>query len=123
MSTIKLNSSNDVYFDEFGKIVFISGINSDEEIKQRLQIKLKTFKGEWFLDTEHGVPYFFDILGTKNIDLNILESFLKSAILEVDGVKQIIQSNIDYKPKERQLIYNFQASTINNTSITLEAII
>lgn len=123
MSTIKLNINNDIEFDEFGRIVFISGANSDEEIKQRLKIKLKTFKGEWFLDTEHGVPYFFDIIGTKSIDLNILESFLKSAILEVDGIKQIIQSNVDYNPANRKLIYNFQATTINNTKITVEEII
>ena len=86
-------------------------------------IRLRTFKTEWFLDIQHGVPYFFDILGTKNIDFNILESLLREQILSVNGIKALIQSSIDYSQSERKLIYNFQATTINNTTINTEVII
>ena len=34
-----------------------------ENVQQRLFIMLRTFMGEWFMDTEHGIPYFQRILG------------------------------------------------------------
>lgn len=123
MSSLKLNQNNDIYFNNFGRIVFVENLNSDEEIKQKLLVKLKTFKGEWFLDSEQGIPYFFEIFGTKNSDFNIIENFLKTAILSTKGVKNLIQSDIDYEPQNRKLKYNFQAITINNTKIQLEVII
>lgn len=122
MSTFELEN-NDLVFSSNGRLKVISGENTDKEIKQRVEIRLKTFKTEWFLDVQHGVPYFFDILGTKNIDFNILESLLREQILSVNGIKALIQSSIDYSQSERKLIYNFQATTINNTTINTEVII
>lgn len=123
MSTLKLNSNNDVYFSDAGRLVVISGVNSDEEILQRVKVRLRSFKGEWFLNTDYGVPYFFDILGTKSLDLNIAESFLRTAILAVEGVKEMIQSVVDYDSAERKVSYTFQATTINNTVITDDLVI
>jgi hypothetical protein len=122
MSTFELEN-NDLVFSLNGRLKMILGENTDKEIKQRVEIRLKTFKTEWFLDIQHGVPYFFDILGTKNIDFNILESLLREQILSVNGIKTLIQSSIDYSQSERKLIYNFQATTINNTTINTEVII
>ena len=122
MSTFELEN-NDLVFSLNGRLKMISGENTDKEIKQRVEIRLKTFKTEWVLDIQHGVPYFFDILGTKNIDFNILESLLREQILSVNGIKTLIQSSIDYSQSERKLIYNFQATTINNTTINTEVII
>lgn len=122
MSTFELEN-NDLVFSSNGRLKMISGENTDKEIKQRVEIRLKTFKTEWFLDIQHGIPYFFDILGTKNIDFNILESLLREQILSVNGIKALIQSSIDYSQSERKLIYNFQATTINNTTINTEVII
>jgi hypothetical protein len=122
MSTFELEN-NDLVFSPNGRLKMISGENTDKEIKQRVEIRLRTFKTEWFLDIQHGVPYFFDILGTKNIDFNILESLLREQILSVNGIKALIQSSIDYSQSERKLIYNFQATTINNTTINTEVII
>lgn len=123
MSSLALNSNNDVYFDEAGRLVVISGVDSDKEIQQRVKVRLRAFKGEWFLNTDYGVPYFFDILGTKSLDLNIVESFLRTAILGVQGVKEMIQSVVDYDPNERKVSYTFQATTINNTVITDDLVI
>jgi len=48
--------------EETHDIVFVNGatpITADvgDSLKQRLKIKLLTFKGEWFLDTNYGTPY------------------------------------------------------------------
>jgi hypothetical protein len=49
-------------------IVFVNGVTPitadvGDSLKQRLKIKLLTFKGEWFLDTNYGTPYFQQIFG------------------------------------------------------------
>jgi hypothetical protein len=117
MTTFALDSNNDLYFDN-NRLVVISGSNTDEEIQQRLKMRLKFFEDEWFLNSDHGIPYFEDILGTKNVDLNIIESILREQILDVEGVREIIESSIDYDENERQVQYTINIVSINNTVIT-----
>jgi len=60
-----------------------------ETVAQRLKIKLRTFLGEWFLDTQVGLPYYQSILGQKNPDLAPIRSIFRSALLadpDVDSV-------------------------------------
>lgn len=128
MSTLALNSDNDLYFTSAGRLVIINNKNSDREILQRIKVRLRFFKDEWFLNSEHGIPYFKDIietepldtyiLGNKSLDLNILESIFREQILGVEGVKGLTESNVDYVKSERKIIYFFQAVSINNTKIT-----
>jgi len=128
MSTLALNSDNDIYFTSAGRLVTIDNKNSDAEILQRIKVRLRFFKDEWFLNSKHGVPYFRDIieaeasdvyiLGSKSLDLNILESIFREQILDVEGVKGLIESSVDYVGTERKITYFFQAVSINNTKIT-----
>lgn len=127
MSTLALNSDNDIYFTSAGRLVTIENKNSDAEILQRIKVRLRFFKDEWFLNSEHGIPYFRDIieteasdvyiLGSKSLDLNILESIFREQILDVEGVKGLIESSVDYVGAERKINYFFQAVSINNTKI------
>lgn len=115
MSSIALQS-NDIYFKN-GRLVLINGSNTDLEILQRIKVRLRFFQGEWFLNTDHGIPYFQNILGTKNLNLDVVQSLFQAQILEVEGVKDMISSLIDYDPQQRKVLYTFEAITINNTKI------
>ena len=117
MTTLALNSDNDLYFTD-RRLTIISGTNTDEEILQRIKVRLRFFKDEWFLNSEHGLPYFQDILGTKNVDINVIESLFREQLLDIEGVKEIQESSIDYAGTDRQLSYAFSAISINNTVIT-----
>jgi len=55
MAGFKLSSDGDIDTDNNGKMLLLSTFQ--ELVQQRLSIKLKTFKGEWFLDTFFGIPY------------------------------------------------------------------
>lgn len=133
MSTLALNSNNDIYFTSKGRLITINNKNSDEEILQRIKVRLRFFKDEWFLNSEHGLPFFQDILnpeasdpyilGSKNLDLNILESIFREQILNIEGVKKLIESSVDYDSGQRKINYYFQAVSINNTKITDNLII
>lgn len=73
-------------------LVFINGecpVTNDriDVVTQRLMIRLKTFRGEWFMDTEYGPPYW-DILGNK-VSKDSVDLRLQSEILAEQGVKEI----------------------------------
>lgn len=55
MAGFKLDVNGDIEVDNSGKILLLT--TKQELVKQRLQIKLKTFKGEWWLNTSYGIPY------------------------------------------------------------------
>lgn len=122
MSTLAINTNNDIYFVS-GRMALINGQNTDGEILQRIKIRLRFFKSEWFLNTDHGMPYFQEILGNKTIDLNIVESIFRIEILKIVGVKQIIESSIGYEGSQRKASYFFKALSINNNTITDNLII
>ena len=117
MSTLALNSDNDLYFTD-RRLTLLSGTNTDEEILQRIKVRLRFFKDEWYLNSDHGLPYFEDILGTKNIDINAVESLFREQLLDIEGVKEINESIVDYNETTRQLLYSFSAISINNTVVT-----
>lgn len=117
MSTLALDKDNDLSFTN-NRLVLIPGNSTDNEILQRVVMKLKFVKDEWYLNSDHGIPYFQDILGEKNIDLNIFDSILKEEILLVNGVKEITESSISFNKLSRDLEYSFSAITDNSTIIT-----
>lgn len=55
MAGFKLDNSGDIGVDNNGNMLLLN--TYQELVQQRLQIKLRTFKGEWFLDTFFGIPY------------------------------------------------------------------
>jgi hypothetical protein len=55
MAGFKLNDFDDIDVDSSGKMLRL--VTYQELVKQRIQIKLKAYKGEWFLDTSFGIPY------------------------------------------------------------------
>lgn len=65
-----------------GKFEEVFGI---ELVGQKVKDTLNTFKGEWFLDTEFGVPYLESILGQKTGNLSTIGAILKSKIREAAG--------------------------------------
>lgn len=77
--------------------VFVNGqcpVTRDpiERLMQKLKIKLLTFRGEWFHDTGHGVPYWQEILGHK-VSKSRVDMLFQEAILEEQSVLEIVSFN------------------------------
>lgn len=81
-----------------------------EQVRQQIQIKLKLWRGEWFLDTEFGTPYLQSILG-KQLTLSGAITALRKAIKEVDGVQSISDFAYQYSNRLRTLSVSFAAKT------------
>ena len=60
-----------------------------EVVAQRLFILLRSFQGEWFLNTTYGIPYFQNILGFK-ISKARVDSIFQQKILAEQGVAEIV---------------------------------
>jgi len=76
-----------------------------EAIRLRIVARLKFFKGEWFLDTRQGMPYFTSIF-VKNPELALVESIFRRAILSTPGVKTIVRMAIKLDTGSRTLTIN-----------------
>lgn len=85
-------------------------VDKAEQVHQQLLIKLKLWRGEWFLDTEFGTPYLQQILG-KQLTLSGALAALRKSILEVEGVRQILSFSYSFSNSTRKLTVEFTADT------------
>lgn len=80
-------------------------------VAQRLKVSLQTFLGEWFLNTDVGVPYFEAIFG-KVFNKNSVDLILQNKILEDPGVIEIISfdSSIDNQRRTYSMTFSVRTS-------------
>jgi hypothetical protein len=79
-----------------------------ESVAQRIAIQLNAFRGEYFLDTEFGTPYYQVIL-RKGVSLTLVDSELKKVIRGVEGVLQLISYSSEFDRAQRTLHVTFKA--------------
>lgn len=68
-------------------LAFVTGI---DYYRQKISIVLQFFFGEWYLDTTLGIK-FFEVILIKSPDETLVNNLIKAAILEVDGMLQILE--------------------------------
>lgn len=88
----------------------LSLVDGAARVRQQIQIKLKLWRGEWFLDTEFGTPYLQSILG-KQLTLSGALAALRQSILEVGGVIALDAFTYNYDSRARSLSVTFTART------------
>lgn len=104
MSSIQIDSSNDI--EIIDNDLFLLG--DRDEIAQVLRQELRVFLGEWFLDTDEGIPYFEEIL-KKNPNVSTVDAIFKNKILESPGVIELTEYTLDFE--NRKLSLYFKART------------
>lgn len=95
--------SEDNNFD----LPLVSGI---DQISQNLNIRLRFFLGEWYLDTTVGVPYY-QFFFVKNPNRIQVETFLKDEIIRTPGVIELTSFSSDFKGTTRDFSVKFSAQT------------
>ena len=109
---IKLTTDNDIEVVGYA----MSLIDGDEAIKQRLIIALQIFKGEWFLDTDLGVPYYQTIF-QKGVTKDVVDSILKRKIEDVEGISRIVSFTSTLNNATRDYTCTFVCKTTTNDTI------
>lgn len=102
-----LDNDGDLLVDA-GHIYFSSGLRA---VAQGIKIRLLSFKGEWFLDLDHGVPYWQDILGQKYNETKVRAAF-RDAILAAPGVNKILELEVEFDGATRAVNVWWRVQTI-----------
>lgn len=104
---IKTNlSTGDITFEN-GDLVLTSP--DTHEIAQRVNLRLNTNFGEWFLDVSAGVPYFQRFLKTKKSEHALVE-FLTDYITSTEGVAGVSDVQWDFNKATR--VYKLSCNII-----------
>lgn len=77
-----------------------------EAIALDVTARLKTFLGEWFLDTTIGIPYY-DVIFAKGTTDETIRAILASAVLATPGIEELLSFTFD----RAQSRVNFVSST------------
>lgn len=81
-----------------------------DTVKQRLFIMLRTFQGEWFMDLNHGIPYWQNILGKKTTK-SAIDLIFQQKILAENGVKEITEFKSTFVNRQYSLDFKVRVST------------
>jgi hypothetical protein len=104
---IKLDlTANDIVIEDYDMQI----IDEGERIRQQLTTHLLTARGEWYLNINHGVPYFEDIW-KKQADRALIESVFKTEIMKIDDILEIISFALELDAVNRSLSVLFSAKT------------
>lgn len=107
----------DLLMNESGDLVFHNGPLTREyttqpptqTVAQRLRIRLTAFEGDWFMDTEYGVPYWQSILG-KKVPKSRVDSILQQEILAERGVKEIVSFTSSFVNRQYSASFRVRVS-------------
>ncbi len=114
MRVRRLTKQHDMSFG-FGRANLAS---QSEAVAQRVKTRLWLILGEWFMDTEAGIPYLTEILGNR-VDLGRAEATFKEAITGTEGVLELISFSVVADTTTRKLTVSASVATIyGDISIT-----
>lgn len=101
---LAISGSNDISLTngQFDEVVDLTHLG------QRVKDRLFTFRGEWFLDLQFGVPYLDEILGSSPPNLTVVASILKAEIrksLEGEAVLTAFQVTFEGATREMKAAF------------------
>jgi len=105
---ILLDANGDWAVDN-GAVQFASG---KQEIAQSIATRLRTILGEWFLNTELGLPWFSRIL-RKNPNSAEVENIFVKAIADSPGVTSIDEFKMSYIKETRKLLVEARINSVD----------
>lgn len=92
-------------------------ITKDNEIAQNVITRIRSFKNDYFLDTEANIDWI-NILGKKN-NQSLILSEIRRVVSTTDGVQQINEITL-IENKQRSAIILIDFDTIYNKNVLKE---
>lgn len=92
--------TRDLFLAPDGNLATVTGA---EAVAQHVRQRLKTYKGEWFLDTTAGVPWLEQIMG-DGFNPALAEAVVKAEILDTHGVVEITSFSVTFDASVRRLV-------------------
>lgn len=87
-------------------------VDAEEQLLQSMAIRLRFFRGEWYLDTDAGLPYLTDIMVKGPETRSHVEALFKRAILNTPGVTGLKSFGMSFDAAQRTLKIEFSAESV-----------
>lgn len=99
----------------------LSIVEDDENLRQRLLLRLQMVLGEWFLDRTAGTDYYGQIFGrNKSFGMTQVDAELVRVILSTNGVDRFIDP-LTYNFSDRVLQVEFSVlSALTGEEVAIE---
>ena len=91
--------TNDLHLTPTNHLAVVQGPRA---VAQHVRQRLKTFAGEWFLDTTAGMPWLAQIMG-REYDPALAEAVVKAEILDTNAVTEITSFAVGFNRTTRDL--------------------
>lgn len=114
MSDLILDENNDIQFDNNDLVFF----EADDKnlIAQRIEIKLRNHKTEWFLDINNGIPWIQEVL-SRNNSKDLADTLIKREVLLDPDVKTIL--SYTSRITNRTLVAHIEAKLVDDSIISI----
>lgn len=99
-----------------GGLQLVTGIDA---ILQNSRIRFRFFKGEWFLNTTEGIPYFENIL-IKNPNSITMQSIFRQVILTTEGIASLSRFNLDTSKVSSERKARLSYTAVSDTGEIIE---
>ena len=104
---------------EDGKILFQNGqifttMNRQDSLRQRLDIRIKTQKGTWFLNISYGIDWFNDVFSDTSTKSSV-DALIQAEILKEDLVSDIIEFRSSVDNITREYRCDFKVKMVDQT--------
>ena len=110
MADISLDPDTGDLLLQDGDLVLTDGLESR---RQHLEIRLRTFLEEWFLDTTVGVPYFQQLFTQKNPDTLLIQSVIRDEAEKTPGIIAITSFSFEIISRTRDLRVQLTADSVD----------
>lgn len=107
----------DLHLDENGNLAIADGI---EDVRQRVIQALRFLFGEWFLDTQKGLPWHQEIL-TRPVALSLASSLIAEHVLAVNGVAEVISVELQHTGLTRHMTGRVRVRSTEGIETNVEA--
>ena len=104
---------------EDSKILFQNGqifttLNRQDSLRQRLDIRIKTQKGTWFLNISYGIDWFNDVFSDTSTKSSV-DALIQAEILKEDLVADIIEFRSSVDNITREYRCDFKVKMVDQT--------
>lgn len=106
MATFAQNTSDGDLSLASGRLAIVR--DAAQEAAITLRNKFLRVKGEWFLDSEEGIPYF-ELVFLKNPNLPVVRRIFEKVILSVPAILEIQEFDLSIDVATRNLRFSFRA--------------
>jgi hypothetical protein len=107
-----------------GQVVFV-GMNVNDEtdqramLRQRVDTKIRLFKGEWYLNQNEGMPWHQKIL-TKGVTIGYIKRVFRRALFSIPGVAFVEIDSVSIDKTERTGSISFTVRSDKGIAVSVD---